>query len=161
MFKKLALAAAIAMVAGGASAANYTLDDLSADSPVSFRGKTTGSFDDMLSFNLIGAGADYVGFLTSTFSGSKTIGNFSAVLSGPGGYSSSWTYSADADVQTLKGTASFLSAGAYTLHVTGIGQPKDTYTLDMSVSAVPEPETYALMLAGLGALGFIAKRRKA
>ncbi len=29
------------------------------------------------------------------------------------------------------------------------------------VSSVPEPETYALFLAGLGAVGFIARRRKA
>lgn len=29
-----------------------------------------------------------------------------------------------------------------------------------SVAAVPEPETYALLLAGLGALGFVARRRK-
>ena len=29
-----------------------------------------------------------------------------------------------------------------------------------SVNAVPEPETYALMLGGLGALGFVARRRK-
>lgn len=29
------------------------------------------------------------------------------------------------------------------------------------VAAVPEPETYAMMLAGLGVMGFLAKRRKA
>lgn len=29
------------------------------------------------------------------------------------------------------------------------------------VNPVPEPETYALMLAGLGAIGFVARRRKA
>jgi hypothetical protein len=29
-----------------------------------------------------------------------------------------------------------------------------------TVSAVPEPETYALLMAGLGALGFIVRRRK-
>lgn len=33
-----------------------------------------------------------------------------------------------------------------------------TYT---SVSAVPEPETYAMLLAGLGVPGFVGKRRKA
>ena len=30
-----------------------------------------------------------------------------------------------------------------------------------AVGVIPEPETYALMLAGLGALGFVARRRKA
>lgn len=34
-------------------------------------------------------------------------------------------------------------------------------TLSTQVAAVPEPETYAMMLAGLGALGFLGRRRKA
>jgi hypothetical protein len=34
------------------------------------------------------------------------------------------------------------------------------YNLGTSVAPIPEPETYALMLAGLGALGFIARRRR-
>jgi hypothetical protein len=29
-----------------------------------------------------------------------------------------------------------------------------------SINAVPEPETYAMLLAGLGAMGFVARRRK-
>jgi hypothetical protein len=28
------------------------------------------------------------------------------------------------------------------------------------VAPIPEPETYALMLAGLGVVGFMARRRK-
>ena len=35
-----------------------------------------------------------------------------------------------------------------------------TVTPGTAVTAVPEPETYALMLAGLGALAFVARRRR-
>ena len=31
----------------------------------------------------------------------------------------------------------------------------------LQITAVPEPETYAMMLAGLGLMGFVARRRKA
>jgi hypothetical protein len=33
--------------------------------------------------------------------------------------------------------------------------------VEYSAAPVPEPETYAMLLAGLGALGFIGKRRRA
>ena len=35
-----------------------------------------------------------------------------------------------------------------------------TLTTTAPVVSVPEPETYALMFAGLGLLGFVARRRK-
>lgn len=37
----------------------------------------------------------------------------------------------------------------------------DNLVLATAVTAVPEPETYALLLAGLGIVGFIARRRRA
>jgi PEP-CTERM motif len=36
----------------------------------------------------------------------------------------------------------------------------DDFVVGLKVAAVPEPETYALLLAGLGAVGFIARRRR-
>ena len=35
------------------------------------------------------------------------------------------------------------------------------YSGDVTVTAVPEAETYAMMVGGLGLLGFMARRRKA
>jgi hypothetical protein len=44
---------------------------------------------------------------------------------------------------------------------TANGQTVDqTYHIEMVTAPIPEPETYALMLAGLGLVGFMARRRK-
>lgn len=52
-----------------------------------------------------------------------------------------------------------LGAGTYTLVATGIGE-RDS-VLDISITtAVPEPETYAMLLAGLGLAGYAIRRRK-
>ena len=46
------------------------------------------------------------------------------------------------------------------IHTFGPGGSNDPLIDGVSVTAVPEPETYAMLLAGLGLLGFMARRRK-
>jgi PEP-CTERM motif len=55
-----------------------------------------------------------------------------------------------------------LNPGVYRYGVTGnvLGMG-GIYLLTSTVTPVPEPETISLMLAGVGLLGFMAKRRKA
>lgn len=56
-----------------------------------------------------------------------------------------------------------LTAGDYYYTVSGkvaADAFAGTYQLNSQLAPVPEPETYALMLAGLAAVGFVARRRK-
>ena len=50
----------------------------------------------------------------------------------------------------------------YTQTWTNVYNSADTITAstNFTVNAIPEPETYAMMLAGLGLMGFVARRRK-
>ncbi|URI09623.1 PEP-CTERM sorting domain-containing protein [Aquincola tertiaricarbonis] len=82
--------------------------------------------------------------------GGSTVSSFSFVqVTGAKDLATSWlgTVAADNDPFAQKYTLTQWSNGAY----------QDV----LQAVPVPEPETYALMLAGLGAIGLIARRRKA
>lgn len=68
----------------------------------------------------------------------------------------------DVDPTVWKFNFSNLAAGNYTLqfNLAGGGNYTGSYTVSAVTSAVPEPETYGMMLFGLGLMGTIAMRRQ-
>ncbi|ACB33336.1 protein of unknown function DUF1555 [Leptothrix cholodnii SP-6] len=66
------------------------------------------------------------------------------------------------DLATYNATG--LAAGTYTFRIDSNSNRDfrvDTFSaVGTNVTPVPEPETYAMMLAGLGAIGYLGRRRK-
>lgn len=57
---------------------------------------------------------------------------------------------------TLNGVT---GSGSYSLHVTGSVYPAGSAQYGVAINAVPEPETFAMLLAGLGLIGAVVRRR--
>lgn len=125
-------------------------------------------FEDELQFSLSSAGT--LTFLLEDFIvPSGPVGPFlpGDILSNPSLYFNLYDNIHPNGVQFFgtggPGVYSFnLSAGQYHFDLIGTtaGLNGGTYSASVSLAPVPEPETYAMMLAGLGALGFMARRRK-
>lgn len=62
-------------------------------------------------------------------------------------------------VQYTFDTGAISGSNSYHLYLSGFGSGLSVDAV--SVSAVPEPESFAMMLAGLGALGLMSRRRRA
>ncbi len=56
-----------------------------------------------------------------------------------------------------------LAAGSYYVRVSGslVSNRSGSYGANVNLIAIPEPETYGMMIAGLGILGLLSRRRKA
>jgi hypothetical protein len=86
------------------------------------------------------AGVDVGNAVTANTKGSSSWGPYSATAPSPGGtwnymqIVSRFTLTPYKDVATISGTA--------------------------SITPIPEPESYAMLLAGLGMVGFMARRRR-
>jgi PEP-CTERM motif len=127
---------------------------------------STNTATDTMTFNTFLGGVQAVG---GNFFGSDIAGAFLA-----GNITITATDASGTVTQTIVGatTTSFLgfvSTGGMTSLTVASVQPAagflwptvDNLTLAKAALPVPEPETYAMMLAGLGLVGFLARRRRA
>ncbi|HEU4644893.1 MAG TPA: PEP-CTERM sorting domain-containing protein [Burkholderiales bacterium] len=82
-----------------------------------------------------------------------------AITSGTGPFAG--TYRPEQPLATFQNTS---ATGLWTLRISddllGFGGTLEDWRLTFMAIAIPEPDTYALLLAGLGLLGFAARRRK-
>jgi len=124
-----------------------------------------GAFEDMITFTIPG---------TSDISSTTVANNLLSVLNLEDGMVSLYMEGGDAE-DTLMGQYSFdgttgstwhttagLTAGSYYYAITGnaTGSQGGFYSITSTVTPVPEPETYAMLLAGLGVVGSLYRRRK-
>ncbi|MCF6346651.1 MAG: FxDxF family PEP-CTERM protein [Thiomicrorhabdus sp.] len=160
--KKIGLSASLLLAFGFANAASYDLanheDNFAHD--VSVAGLFTDVFSVTLNPGATGsiffsaAKADISEFTTILFQGNGV--NLAGSMGSFGKFSL-----AEVSVDSLGG----LIAGTYTISVTGNALFSEAgYSVDSTFAAiaspVPEPSSIALMLGGLGLVGFMAARRK-
>lgn len=147
MRKSLALAA-LAMATVPAFAADQSIDLSSGTATFASTSPVLAGGDDVLSFINLAAGTyDFLLDLTA-----RNITGLTVTLNGQQAATTSlgrFTFAA------LESTGQ----APFALTITGLAGARASYDGTLSVSAVPEPETYAMLLAGLGVVTMLARRR--
>ncbi len=176
MFKKLIIAAAIAVGSFGAQAA---FPDTTVNAEVDGNANVNlliGSFsalaalnDVVIDFSLFTMPS--FGFITgNVISPSLQIslspsGASQAVGSGTPGGAYAMLGLINGSLTNFSASFSNVAGGTYAVRLVDTANPTGNLVaatnFSASVTAVPEPETYAMLLAGLGAVGFLSRRRKA
>lgn len=161
-----ALAVAGLFVASGAQAAVYEVGNLSAlgddgyGHSVSF---SAGELADQFNFTISG-GTNLFGSVLSKLSiqADQALTSFTGVITGPNAFYLELPNFAEfvdgIAVQGLLWKGS-LESGDYSLNMSATANTHGTYQISLLASPVPEPGSVAMMLAGLGVMGAIARRR--
>lgn len=153
------IALAIAMAAGSASALAGTGPlDLSNGTAGFQNTPDAGSFTDVYTFSSLQP-FSLSASVTSVVNGASNLDFSDISISGPGG-SLAFIKTLGDPFELFTLQTGLLAAGTYSLTLMGMNSVLPaSYGGNVSVSPVPEPESYALMLAGIGVIGFVAARR--
>ncbi len=166
-FSHIALAASLAVASSAALANNVNNSITVTGGSTPFGALHTDSFDftDVFTFNVTGTFFTNASLITIGFTPTQNIDFTGAVLTGTPGGPFSLSLSPAGQIETGVTLSQVVLTGPIYLTVTGktgaTGGAFSSYSGTLNVTPVPEPETYALMLAGLGVIGFVAARRKA
>ncbi len=159
------IAAAAALALGTAS--SFAIDlgtlNLTSGSAGFFSTPVIGNFTDTLTFSVTAPlGTIANGSVTSVVNGNQDVDFSSITVTGPSGSFSFFPQLLDpVEVWALPAAGALLFPGTYTITFAGLNSAGGaSYGGNFAVTPIPEPETLALMLAGLGAVGFVARRRK-
>ena len=158
------IAASLALACGSVLAADLGSLDLSSGSSGFSNTPVAGSFVDTLTFTL-SAPSIANGSVTTVVNGNQDVDFTSVALTGPGGaFAFSLLLGDPVEVWALPGSGAGLDVGSYTLTLTGtnsagVASYGGNFAV-MPISPVPEPASFALMLAGASVVLFLARRRR-
>lgn len=159
--KQVAAAVTLIGAFGVASAATYDLGPLTTTIGVSGIAISGGSFDDIFSFTTTSANPVLGTFVGISGVDDMTVSyRFGVGATTPrwGAFTAPVAVTLDDASFAYSQTVSGLQAGTqYWFNLKGTGS-EAVYAV--TLAPVPEPETYAMLLAGLGLVGAIARRRK-
>jgi hypothetical protein len=149
-----AIAATLAIGASSAaSAAVLVIPFSSAPSP-----SGGGSFTDVFTFTFPSAGKASIS-INSSITGPLTNVNF--LNKGVTFNGTALTVVSKGAVELLQLINQPVAAGLQTLTIKGSAQKLGSYTGTINFASVPEPATWAMMILGLGAVGYSMRRRTA
>ncbi len=152
--RQLFIAASLVAASTAAMSASQTIDLSSGSASFSSTAPVLAGGDDVLEFTGLTSGQKYsfefvlVGFDITGLKGSLAGEKLTVLSPSP-------------TVNFAFAEGMINGSNAFDLALKGNAGTKGRYFGDVTVTAVPEPASIAMMFAGLGVVGFLARRRKA